>query len=92
MIQMWRGAAIAATSASSERAPVGAFGFERRDRRLAHVVDDALVAVGHQPLDHVGAHPPESDHRHLHRRSLPDPALVVLTGTRGGRLLDTALG
>ena len=49
----------------------GAARLERRDRLLDHVVDDALVTVFDQSPDHVGAHPPEPDHRHLHGRSLP---------------------
>ena len=40
---------------------------QRRDRVGVDVVDDALVAVAHQPADDVGAHPPESDHAELHR-------------------------
>ena len=36
------------------------------DRVGAHVVDDALVAVAHQPPHEVGAHPAEADHPELH--------------------------
>ena len=31
-----------------------------------HVEDHAFMAVGQEPADHVGAHPPESDHSKLH--------------------------
>jgi hypothetical protein len=30
------------------------------------VIDDAAVAVPHQPADEVGTHPPEPDHAELH--------------------------
>ncbi len=66
--QAARGASSLATKSSSESAPVGALGGERGDRVGVDVVDDALVAVAHQPADDVRAHPAEADHAELHRR------------------------
>ena len=47
---------------------------ERRDRVGVDVVDDALVAVAHQPAHDVRAHPAESDHSELHRADTKRPA------------------
>jgi hypothetical protein len=44
----------------------GTFLLQRGHRGRPDVVDHALVAVTHQAPDHVGAHPPESNHSHLH--------------------------
>ncbi len=36
-----------------------------------HIEDHALVAARQKSADHVGAHPPQSDHSKLHERLLP---------------------
>ena len=36
-----------------------------------HIEDHALVAACEEPADHVGAHPPQSDHSKLHEWLLP---------------------
>ena len=45
-------------------------GVERRDGVGADVVDDAGVAVAHQPAHDVRAHPAQADHAELHAPSL----------------------
>ena len=45
-------------------------GDERRDGVGADVVDDAGVAVAHQPAHDVRAHPAQADHAELHAASL----------------------
>ena len=47
----------------------GPLGLELRDRLRAHVRDDDLVPVAHQPARQVGAHAPQSNHAELHRVS-----------------------
>ena len=37
-----------------------------RDDIGAPIVDDGLMSVAHEALDHVPAHPAEADHCHLH--------------------------
>ena len=66
----------------------GALAFEVGDRVLVHVVGDALVPAGHQPPDHVGAHPSEADHAELHRARLPRRRLP--SGVMRCRLLATS--
>ena len=53
------------------------------DRVGAHVVDDALVAVAHEPPHEVRAHPAEADHAELHRVSLRHRKAHSLPGERG---------
>ena len=47
------------------------------DRVGVDVVDDALVAVAHQPADEVGAHPAESDHPSCMARILSAQATAL---------------
>ncbi len=47
-----------------------AFGDEGGHGILIDVVDDAVVAIAHQPSHDVRAHPSQSHHRQLHRSSL----------------------
>ena len=70
MIHARRGTSSLATKSSSELAPVAPSRDERRDRVGADVVDDARVAVAHQPAHDVRAHPAEADHAELHAPSL----------------------
>ena len=70
------------------------------DRRLAHVVGHALVAVAHESPDEVGAHPAEADHPELHcvlpssPASLPGAAPVPTGPGRDGatRPVDAPAG
>ena len=66
MSQTARGFSSFATKSSSEVAADRALAFELPHGLLVEVVDDAAVAVPHQPADEVGAHPPEPDHAELH--------------------------
>ena len=59
---------------------------ERRDRVGVDVVDDALVAVAHQPADEVRAHPPEADHAELHGPDTKrDARCRLVSGSDGDR-------
>ena len=66
MSQRARGFSSLATKSSSEPAPVAPSRLELLDRVGVDVVDDAAVAVAHQPADEVGPHPAEPDHAELH--------------------------
>ena len=57
MIHTCRGVAKRGDQLLERAGAGGAARLERGDRLLGDVVDDALVAVVHQPPDHVGAHP-----------------------------------
>ena len=70
IIQIARGAFIFATSSASDAAPVAPSFASAATAAGLHVEDDALVAALLQPPHHVRAHPAESDHSELHRRSL----------------------
>ena len=63
--QTARGASSFAASSSSDEAPVAPSPRELLDGVGVDVVDDAVVAVAHQPADDVRAHPPEADHAEL---------------------------
>ena len=66
MTQTARGLSSLATKSSSESAPVAPSPASVDDGVGVDVVDDALVAVAHQPANDVRAHPPEADHAELH--------------------------
>ena len=70
MTQARRGTSSSATKSSSEVGAGRSLGRERRDGVRADVVDDARVAVPHQPAHDVRAHPAETDHAELHAPSL----------------------
>ena len=69
--QTARGALSFEASSSSEEAPSAPSPASVVDRVGVDVVDDAAVAVAHQPAGHVGAHPAEPDHSEFHARPLP---------------------
>ena len=64
--QTARGAESIEASSCERAGSVGALAGEGRDGVGVDVVDDAAVAVSHQPPRHVRAHPTESDDPDLH--------------------------